>query len=117
MKKVLLSVVLVGFFFEASMSLAAAKSYSCADLDSLRASISKDATKGQASVAAQVIRRLADHSVNTCVQKNMGIGQSVEIKYLDKGEIASDIFNFSGDNYLVSMVRLRRDGQSEIINY
>ena len=108
----------VGLIFSfSSMSLAAVKSYSCGDLESLRSSINKDSTKGQASVAAQLILRLADHATNSCLEKNFGIGQSVEIKYLDKGEIISDVFNFSTDNYLVSMVRLRRSGESEIINY
>jgi hypothetical protein len=90
----------------------AAQSYSCRDLDRLRSRISKDEKIADVSVAAQIIRRLAEKP-NGCVRAVSNSNNSVEVRYLDKSTVSGDAFSFSEKNLLVAWTRTFKTGQKE----
>ncbi len=113
-RKFLLLTILTSIFTYSDLSQA--KEYSCRDLRSLQSQIKKDSKDNAPSVAAMIIRFMGRNS-NHCVKNIFETESAVEVKYLDRGSIASDIFNFSKENQLVSMLRTFSNGKAETVNF
>ncbi|MEK6775126.1 MAG: hypothetical protein AABY64_14390 [Bdellovibrionota bacterium] len=113
-RKFILFITLVSIFTYSGISQA--KEYGCNDLRSLQSKIKKDSKDNAASVAAMIIRFMG-RSPNSCVKSIKETANAVEVNYLDRGEIVSDIFNFSKENQLVSMSRTFSNGKTETANF
>ena len=94
--------------------LTQAKEYDCNNLPSLQAQIKKDSDS--ASAAAMIIRFMG-RNPNPCVKNIRETADAVEVKYLKREVIVSDVFNFSKENKLVSMHRAFSNGKTETINF
>ena len=97
-------------------SLSLAKEYGCSDLRSLQSQIKKNSKDNAASVSAMIIRFMG-RNPNPCVKNIIETDSAVEVQYLDRGSITSDVFNFSKENQLVSMLRTFSNGKTETANF